>query len=440
VSLRRVCNPFDPDESIPPASLLQQKTVQCLVLGKYATSNAYALEAFILHLQSSFFSNESHPVNLWFQMGTIIRLAFRMGHHRDPSTLTGISAFEGEMRRRVWMNIVQIEALMSFQIGFPSMISPEYCDTQTPRNLEYSDLQVNMPALPPARPLSESTPVRYTIVKNSVMGVFKKIVAHTQSLVPPTYDRTIALDSEMKQAYSKLPDILKYRDINRSVVDPSSLIWERCTIETLYLKGLIVLHRRYVNYEVQSPIYEPSRRICAQAALDMLGRLADVHKACQQGGRLYEERWMFFFLPIHDFLLGAMVLCLDVSVRMRSAATEGTEWRDKDFTDKECRALQMALHVWTINSANSDEARIAALAIDLMIKKVDGHDVHLMSAEKAPVPDIPPPYELEPELPYAHSMSLMIDGSENIDWVCYMRISNLTNITNRACLTSIFRI
>lgn len=62
-----------------------------------------------------------------------------MGYHRDPKHLAGISVFEGEMRRRVWLNLVQIEALMSYQLGFPSMIPSEFCDTEVPRNLEYSE-------------------------------------------------------------------------------------------------------------------------------------------------------------------------------------------------------------------------------------------------------------------------------------------------------------
>ncbi len=62
-----------------------------------------------------------------------------MGYHRDPSNLSGISPFDGEMRRRVWLNIVQVEALMSYEMGFPSMIPSEFCDTKVPRNLENTE-------------------------------------------------------------------------------------------------------------------------------------------------------------------------------------------------------------------------------------------------------------------------------------------------------------
>jgi hypothetical protein len=339
-----------------------------------------------------------------------------MGYHRDPSSLAGISPFNGEMRRRVWLNIFQVDALMSFQMGFPSMIPTEFCDTEVPRNLEYSDLYVDMTALPPSRPLSEHTPVLYTIVKAGVMGVFKKIVAHTQSLSIPAYEKTIALDTEMNQVYSMVPDPLKRRDVNRSFIDHSSLIFQRCTIELLYLKGLIVLHRRYISYELQSPSFEHSRYACVVAALDILSRQADLHKACESGGRLYEDRWMIFSLPVHDFLLAAMVICLDLSVRMRSPRGVSSEVGDyQQLAGREYRALQTSQRIWALNSVASPEAHIAALALDLMIKKVAENDVGLFALHD--VSSVDKNLVVDSELPYADAMSQMIDGSESIDWV-----------------------
>jgi Fungal specific transcription factor domain len=370
----------------------------------------------MIHLQSCYFNNDSLPVDLWFEMGTIIRLAFRMGYHRDPSKLAGISPFDGEMRRRVWLNIFQVDALMSFQLGFPSMIPTEFCDTEVPRNLEYSDLFVGMTALPTSRPLSEATPVLYTIVKAGVMAVFKKIVAHTQSLSSPAYEETLALETEMNQVYSMVPESLRRRDINRSFIDNSCLIWQRCTIEILYLKGLVILHRRYISYELQSPRYEPSRRACIEAALDILSRQADLHKACEPGGRLYEDRWMIFSLPAHDFLLAAMVVSLDLSVRMRSRRRDSAEGSDyQQLAGREYRALQTSQRIWSISSAFSPEAHVAALALDLMIVKVAENDVNLFLVHDVSYEDTDP--VVDSELPYAGTISQMIDGSETVDWV-----------------------
>ncbi|KAK7979965.1 hypothetical protein PG989_012422 [Apiospora arundinis] len=385
------------------------------VLGRYTTANAYALEAFMLHLQSHFFSPDRAPVDMWFEMGTVIRLAFRMGYHRDPSKLAGISPYDGEMRRRVWLNISQIDALLSYQLGFPSMIPSDYCDTGVPRNLEDSDLRVDMEELPPSRPLHEQTPVLYVIVKSSVMAVFRKIVAYTQSISVGPYAHTLSLDNEMTEAYKAVPDLLKQRDVNQSFLDHPVLIWQRCTIELLHLKGLVILHRRYISYEQQSPDFEPSRRACLRAALEILSRQAEIHEACEPGGRLYEDRRMFATLPFHDFLLAAMVISLDLSVRMRSRSQQlpNQETEYQQLAGKEYRALQISQRIWAANSSLFPKANIAALALDLMVKKVAENDTGLL-AHGAPPEEMD--FSASVELPYAGVVSHMIDGSEIIDW------------------------
>ncbi|KAL6857356.1 hypothetical protein J3F83DRAFT_751376 [Trichoderma novae-zelandiae] len=419
-TLRQITVPYEAGDSGPTASTLQQRTVECLVLGRFATANAYSLEAMILHLQSCFLTHNKLTTDHWFEMGTLIRLAFRIGYHRDPDKLPGISVFDGEMRRRVWHNIFQVDALMSFQIGFPSMIPTEFCDTKVPRNLQFSDLEIGMTSLPAGRPLFENTPIRYPIAKSGIMAVFKKIVAHSQSLSLPTYDNTIMLDGEMRETYNMLPEILKGRDVIRSFMDPSSLIFERCTLEMLYLKGLIVLHRRYINYDVDSRRFEHSRRTCAEAALDVLARQADLHQAAQPGGRLYDDRWMVSSLTMHDFLLAAMVICLELSVRLRRPSSILSPGKDHDvLTRREYRALQTSQSIWASNSTVSPEARLAASALGLMIQKVAEKDASLVSQSVSQF-DLPvenPSLAVSADdLPYAGPMSQMIDSIEGLDW------------------------
>jgi len=318
-----------------------------------------------------------------------------------------------------------------------------------------------MTTLPPGRPLSEQTTVRYTVAKHEVMAVFKRIVAHTQSLATPsqdTYTKTMALHNEMLAAYDGLPEALKRRDVNRSFLDSSSLIMQRSTIETLYLKALIILHRRYISYDLQSQKYEASRRICVESALDILGRQADLYKACQPGGRLYEERWMVKCLPVPDFLLAAMVICLDLSVCMRGGGTRTrtifttpvngnnhissvdgeSKSMNLDFQQlkaREYRALQTSREIWAANSTSLPEAHLASLALDLMIRKVaedksgilpsvNHNTAHVHgSGDRNRNPNTTPMGmemrmgNFDAEFQYAGAMSQMIDGSENVDWV-----------------------
>jgi hypothetical protein len=408
------------DGSIPSPDILQQKTAQCLILGGYKTAKAYALEALLLHLQSGFLGEMKTNSRQWFDMGVILRLAFRMGYHRDPSTLPGTTTpFESEMRRRVWLHVFQLDALLSFQIGLPSMIPADCCDTQVPRNLYDADLHVEMTALPPSRPCTEYTPVLYCISKAGVMKIFKGIVAHTISLATPSYSRTLTLDAEMRGAYTLVPEFLKRRDISQSLMDSSEVILNRCTIELLYLKGIVVLHRRYIRYEHQDTKFETSRRFCVEAALEILARQADLHQAFQPGGRLQEDQWMLPSLTVYDFLLAAMVICLDLSVRLESHTTTFLDERaDQGFVSRELLALKDSQRIWATNSHLSPESRIASLALDLMARKVTERQAAFACNDAASL-DLASAVGLE--LPYMEPMSEMIDGSETLDWVSTLR-------------------
>jgi hypothetical protein len=90
----------------------------------------------------------------------------------------------------------------------------------------------------------------------------------------------MALDAEARQVYGQMPETFQRRDVDRSFMEPTVVIFERCTIDILYLKGLIVLHRRYISHELQGPTSEPSRRACVEVALDILARQEDLYKAC----------------------------------------------------------------------------------------------------------------------------------------------------------------
>lgn len=397
-------------QSMPSTKFLQQMAAQCLVSSGYATANEHALEALLLYLQSRFMAQTSSNAQRWLELGTIIRLALRMGYHRDPDEMTNITKFEGEMRRRVWLHIFQIDALVSFQMGLPSMIPTEYCDTQVPRNLFDADLNVGMNDLPSSRSHAEVTPILYGIVKSGIMRVFKKIVAGTQSLATPGYDEILALDEEMKEVYERTPDTFRRRDVGESFMDSSDIILERCTLELLYLKGIVVLHRRYIRYDPHNPTFNPSRRFCLEAALEILARQADIYQATLPGGRLHEDRWMVTALTVHDFLLAAMVVCLDLSVRMETLQKD-----DQIFALRKLHALQISQQIWAANGDFPPQSHVASLTLDLMIQKVNAAQINPDQSRLSQNPE--PIFFSGIELPHMEAMSDMIDGTEALDWV-----------------------
>ena len=91
------------------------------VLADFTKPKQHTLECLITYT-AGLRSNNAF-VNVWLMIGLIVRLALRMGYHRDASHYPSITPFQGEMRRRVWAAISMIDVLISFQLGLPSMVS-----------------------------------------------------------------------------------------------------------------------------------------------------------------------------------------------------------------------------------------------------------------------------------------------------------------------------
>ncbi|KJK66797.1 specific transcription factor domain protein [Aspergillus parasiticus SU-1] len=124
----------------------QQAAQSALVkAGLLKTSNMVILQAFVIFILSA--RGEYNPHTLWSLSGIAVRLAQRIGLHRDGSRL-GLSIFETEMRRRLWWQITVSDAAISRMSGSTSSLYP-LADTRIPLNVNDSDLDVKMKEIPP---------------------------------------------------------------------------------------------------------------------------------------------------------------------------------------------------------------------------------------------------------------------------------------------------
>ncbi|KAF9773542.1 hypothetical protein IL306_008629 [Fusarium sp. DS 682] len=200
------------------------------------------------------------------------------------------------------------------------------------------------------------------------MAMFKNVVKHTRSLVPPAYEETVSLDAEVRAAYDSIPVSFKYKPLTSFIVDDVSIIMGRTTIELLHLKSIIVLHRQHLTHR-QDGRSALSRRACLEAAERLLERQVEMHQVTQPGGLLHDMKWMINSLTLSDFTLAAMVICLDLTISMRQAIGAGVHVDDVDF--RRCLAAVARAHgIWSSSSGTS-EGRIVAHALWSTIQRVN---------------------------------------------------------------------
>ncbi|KAH7150336.1 fungal-specific transcription factor domain-containing protein [Dactylonectria estremocensis] len=365
--------PGDLGKPMDVLEVFHRRSTECLVLSKYsAAPGSYTMETLILNAQVEFIRRRDANLGVWVLGGIIIRIALRMGYHRDPAHHPQLSVFQGEMRRRLWGLVFQLDALTSCQIGLPPMIQEQQCDTQVPHNLRDEDFGPDSAQLPSSRPETELTPVLYVIAKARLSSIFRKIFNQVSLGRIEDYDHIMDLDQRLEKERRAIPPSFHMASLHVSVIVPPHLLMRRYNLELLGLKARCILHRHHMTKSCTDAKYAFSRTACVEAAMAILNHQADIMKEVQDGGRLHLHRWFVNSLELHDFLLASMVVCLEIGFRTRvqSSLRPDDEQTPPQFSLHELiAALQNSRTFLDELKPNSDDARKVSNVLSVMLHK-----------------------------------------------------------------------
>ena len=352
----------------------QEKVVQCLILGKYTKSVSYTIETLILYFTIEHFQCKDTQIGPWIILGIIVRIAMRLGYHRDASHFPRISPFHAEMRRRAWAMIVQLDLITSSQIGLPRMVQEWQSDTAEPHNLLDDDFDEDMVNLPTPRPNTDLTPIVYVVTKNRLMSVFGMISDLTTSTQPSLYTEVMRLDRILHEARSAIPPGLQLRPMTKSITDHPDVVMRRIYLALIFHKAQCVLHGKYLVSARSNSQYIYSRQSCIEAALKILEHQSTLHQETQPGGQLHRDRWKVSSLVNHDFLLAVTILCLDLDHDIAETSLSQLSERTVDIwrRDTITCALRESYRIWLQSSGSSREAQKAAEALKIVLEKVGG--------------------------------------------------------------------
>ena len=365
-----------------------------------------------------------------------------MGYHRDSDHYPHITPFEGEMRRRVWYCAYTFDILTSFQHGLPGIVLNIESDTRRPRNLLDTDFGPESTVLPLSRPLTDITAVTYLVVKSKLAAVFAKASTISHAIQEPSYSEVMVIDEQLQQVYTEFPPSLKFTSMNQSITDGPNVIFNRIKLELLYQKTRCVLHRRYLTEKLSDSRMEYSRKTCVEAAMELLKHHASIFEASQGAGPLSSTRWFMSSLNAHDFLLAAMVLCLELNlIEKSSSISADPDSLDVQKVDEIKRRLRRSCDIYQLPVRHFARTGKALKAMELMLAKTGSlHDSHptfqpngtetnatsgnldLSLTQPLGFLSIDPvvPQMMLPPADYVSYEPIggMFDVSQSLDWVC----------------------
>lgn len=372
--------------------MYREKLVQCLVLANYTKCPPYTMETLMMYFGTEYLRSADSQFSMSILVGIIVRIAFRMGYHREPSRFADISPFRAEMRRRMWLMVMSLDLVTSSQVGLPRLIQPFMCDTQEPRNLLEDDIYEDISELPPSRPDTELTPSLYTVVLTRVRLAYARVTDLMNSTSQPPYREIMELDAMFREVYERLPECAKPvsgEDFNETLT-PASV--RRFYLGLSFLKSELQLHRPYLLLGRTDSNFEYSRRVCLNAATEMLGLQRRIDGEMRPGGNLWSPgmqsftvswymSWYMSSIVAHDFLLATTVLVIDLDADLTSPTRPTpaipSSGLPLDYGPPTRSAivesLQNAYTIWMKASERSHEARKVAAAVRLVLSRANSN-------------------------------------------------------------------
>jgi hypothetical protein len=342
-------------------------TIHCLIAGDYLRPSGYTIETLTLHFAVDQNVNLDTDIGNWILIGVVIRIALRMGLHRDPSHWPNIRPLQAELRRRVWISLYQLDFFTSTQVGLPRIIKDSQCDARPPAHLFDQDIGFEHDEIPPERPLTDPTPLLYHVQRNTIIKVAAEIYDTTEA-APPSFATIAALGAKLERAIDAIPAWLKYRSLETSIADNPVTILNRMFLDILIHKAVYLLHRRsFVKGSVGEESTK-SNKLCIEAALAILEHQRRMSEETQPGGLMFGIRWKVASSLNHEFLQATMMLCFALS-RLNEGHVGTTNSCALHRRDDILEALTIAKRLWEKNANRSVEARRAAKAITAVLNQ-----------------------------------------------------------------------
>ncbi|KEZ42267.1 hypothetical protein SAPIO_CDS6126 [Scedosporium apiospermum] len=270
----------EPSAASPEASssrpIYLQQVVQCLTFSDYSRGGPHVIETLVHYHMIEHLRRTDTEIDVWLLLGVMLRLALRMGYHRDPSHFQTLTPFQ---------------------------------DTRPPLNLFDHDFDETCSELPQPRNDNEITPMFYILARNKMakaMGVVMDVINATEH-----NDSEIeGAEKLLQDTYDSLPPILKLATGFNTLADSPRTMLHRFVLATTMHCAQIALHQRCMSTPEEIDVTRPNRSLdtLLEAALKILAYQHIMDTETQPGGRLWSAGWKFWSTLTHEFLLATTVL------------------------------------------------------------------------------------------------------------------------------------
>lgn len=204
----------------------------------------------------------------WTAAGTLLRQAIHQGLHRDPSNFPAISAFDAEMRRRIWASILEINVQFSLDAAMPPLLAPEDYDTRPPANLGDDDFDRSTNDIPPSQPKHYYTTSSLQVLFCQSLPVRLRIARTINDCSDEqSYENALHLGREVTVACKEMAALFHtwLSRTSKNMFPPTQ--FHQRMMDTILRRFLLNLYRPFASRAAQDPRFYLSRKLSIDSAL-----------------------------------------------------------------------------------------------------------------------------------------------------------------------------
>lgn len=248
----------------------------------------------------------------------LVRSAIKMGLHRDPREFPKISSFEGEIRRRIWMTIVELDMQISYTSGGRPMVRDGDFSTSLASKFEDDEIFEGLTDLPLFPVTTTKDPLGldidrhfYAILGNHIEHRLKAFDFANKAHRFVTSGEALEQGRQLEAIRDSLRDKLKNFTISRigRLKLSEGDILNSILVYVYTLRPLLSIYRRHGFHGPENSAICIMEKTCVESSMDILSFL-DLLRSTQYGVDHRSSSFnVFHALCKADIMQAALTIC-----------------------------------------------------------------------------------------------------------------------------------
>jgi hypothetical protein len=209
--------------------------------------------------------------DMWNATGYLVRSAMTIGLHRDPSESPQLPIFWAEMRRRLWVTIVEMDLQISMTCGMPTMVCGTDFTCQIPANINDTDINLAIRHPPSPKPLAEWSDCLPQVVLAKTLRQrlnAARLLSNIQESLH--YDEIVQHAQKLERVLQDLPPPLRFDHMFDEDVQRPGRLMTRVLLDVRIRRAILNLYGPFAQADLGHKNFAEARKGFISSSLVIL--------------------------------------------------------------------------------------------------------------------------------------------------------------------------